>query len=192
MLDRMTPRQEIFALVASIALLVFIVEMVRRRRLREEYSWLWIFTGIAILVLVIWFGLLKWLTHLIGAVAPVSTFYVFGILFLVVTNIYFSIKVSTLTTQVKNQAQRLAILDHYVQELRGTAGKETAFAPGIEALAGFEPDEKDPAKASTPAISDPAKASTPAISDPAEALCLSACTDGTGRASTPAISEETP
>ena len=49
----------------------------------------------------------------------------FGILFLVVTNIYFSIKISTLTTQVKNQAQRLAILDHYVQEMRGTGGKET-------------------------------------------------------------------
>jgi hypothetical protein len=126
MLDQMTLRQQIFALVISVALLVFIVEMVRRRRLREEYSWLWIATGVAIFVLSIWFGLLEWLTHLIGAVAPVSTFFVFGILFLVVTNIYFSIKVSTLTTQVKNQAQRLAILDHYVQELRGAGAKETA------------------------------------------------------------------
>ena len=118
MLDQMTPRQQIFALVASVALLVFIVEMVRRRRLREEYSWLWIVTGVAIFVLSIWFGLLQWLTEMIGAVTPVSTFFVFGILFLVVTNIYFSIKISTLTTQVKNQAQRLAILDHYVQEFR--------------------------------------------------------------------------
>jgi hypothetical protein len=92
--------------------------MVRRRRLREEYSWLWIITGVAIFVLSAWFGLLEWLTHLIGAVIPVSTLFVFGILFLVVTNIYFSVKVSTLTTQVKNQAQRLAILDSYVRELR--------------------------------------------------------------------------
>ena len=121
MLDAMTPRQTLFALVASIALLVFIVEMVRRRRLREEYSWLWILVAVAILVLSVWFGALKWLTHLIGAVTPVSTFFVFGILFLVVTNIYFSIKISTLTTQVKNQAQRLAIVDHYVQEMRGEA-----------------------------------------------------------------------
>jgi hypothetical protein len=123
MLDRMTPRQQAFALVMSLALLVFIVEMVRRRRLREEYSWLWILVAVAILVLSAWFGLLKWLTQLIGAVTPVSTFFVFGILFLVVVNIYFSIKVSTLTTQVKNQAQRLAILGRYVQELREGHGK---------------------------------------------------------------------
>jgi hypothetical protein len=123
MLDQMTPRQQVFALVASVALLVFIVEMVRRRRLREEYSWLWIVTGVAIFVLSIWFGLLKWLTYLIGAVTPVSTFFVFGILFLVVTNVYFSIKISTLTTQVKNQAQRLAILDHYVEELKSGEGE---------------------------------------------------------------------
>jgi hypothetical protein len=137
-----TPRQQIFALVASIALLVFIVEMVRRRRLREEYAFLWIVIGGAILLLSAWFGLLEWLTHLIGAVVPVSTLFVFGILLLVVINIFFSIKISTLTTQVKNLAQRLAIVDHYVQELRQaqresgagqTPAAEEAAACGCEA-----------------------------------------------------------
>ncbi len=117
----MTLRQQIFAVVASLVLLVFIVEMVRRRKVREEYSWLWILTGIAIFVLSVWFGLLEFLTRLIGAVVPVSTLFVMGILFLLLINIFFSIKLSTLTTQVKNQAQRLAIVDLYVQELR--AGK---------------------------------------------------------------------
>lgn len=134
----MTLRQQVFALVASIALLVFIVEMVRRRRLREEYSWLWILTGLAILVLSVWFDLLKWLTGLIGAVVPVSTLFVLGILFLVVMNIYFSIKVSTLTTQVKNQAQRLAILDHYIREMRLAPASRTADEPA-ESTVGDEP-----------------------------------------------------
>lgn len=124
----MTPRQQIFALVASVGLLIFIVEMVRRRHLREEYSWLWIFIGVVILVLSVWFGLLEWLTHLIGAVVPISTLFVFGIFFLVVTNIYFSIRISALTTQVKNLAQQLAILDHYVKELRTTGDGEASEA----------------------------------------------------------------
>ena len=121
----MTPRQQAFALVASIALLVFIVEMVRRRKLREEYSWLWIIVGAVIFVLSAWFGLLRWLTGLVGAVVPVSTVFVLGILFLVVANIYLSMKISTLTTQVKNLAQRLAIVDHYVQEARVAAADAT-------------------------------------------------------------------
>ena len=127
----MTPRQQGFALAGSIALLVFIVEMVRRRRLREEYSWLWIIVGVAILLLTAWFGLLEWLTRLIGAVVPASTFFVFGILFLVVVNIYSTIKISTLTTQVKNLAQRLAIVDSYVQELR-ESGKLDSPLPKSE------------------------------------------------------------
>jgi len=119
----MTLRQQAFALVLSIGLLIFIVEMVRRRKLREEYSWLWIITAVTILVLSIWFGLLEWLTYLIGAVVPVSTLFMFGIVFLLIINIYFSMKISTLTTQVKNLAQRLAILDSYLQGLRA-GGKQ--------------------------------------------------------------------
>ena len=70
--------------------------------------------------------------RLIGAVVPVSTFFVFGILFLVVVNIYSTIKISTLTTQVKNLAQRLAIVDSYVQEVRhpASAGDGEAEADG--------------------------------------------------------------
>jgi hypothetical protein len=114
----MTLRQQLFAIITSLMLLAYIIEMVRRRKLREEFSWLWIFIGVVIFVLAIWFDLLNYLTELIGAVVPVSTLFVFGILFLMVTNIYFSIKFSTLTTQVKKQAQELAIMDHYVKEIR--------------------------------------------------------------------------
>ena len=114
----MTLRQQLFAIITSFMLLAYIIEMVRRRKLREEFSWLWIFIGVVIFVLAIWFDLLNYLTELIGAVVPVSTLFVFGILFLMVTNIYFSIKFSTLTTQVKKQAQELAIMDHYVKEIR--------------------------------------------------------------------------
>jgi len=119
----MTLRQQAFALVLSIGLLIFIVEMVRRRKLREEYSWLWIITAVTILVLSIWFGLLEWLTYLIGAVVPVSTLFMFGIVFLLIINIYFSMKISTLTTQVKNLAQRLAMLDSYLQELGSASNR---------------------------------------------------------------------
>ena len=46
-------RQKIFAVLACLAIIVFIIEMVRRRKLREEYSWLWILTGSTLLALVL-------------------------------------------------------------------------------------------------------------------------------------------
>lgn len=103
-------RQKIFALVLSAAVLIAIVELVRRRRLREEYSWLWIFTGFLMIILVIWYDALVALTNLIGAVLPTSTLFLFGLIFLMLLGLHFSVKISTLTDHVKDLAQQTALL----------------------------------------------------------------------------------
>ena len=71
----MSIRVKIVALVISIGMMLLIIELVRRRKLREEYSWLWLLTGSVIIVLMMWFGLLKWTTHLIGAIKPSSAIF---------------------------------------------------------------------------------------------------------------------
>ena len=37
-----------------------ILELVRRRRLREEYSWLWLLTAAIMVLLVVWFRCSAW------------------------------------------------------------------------------------------------------------------------------------
>ena len=58
MTDGLTLHQTVFALVTSLAAFVFVLELVRRRRLREEYSWLWLLTAGAMVMLVVWYRLL--------------------------------------------------------------------------------------------------------------------------------------
>lgn len=113
----MTLHQKIFAILASVILLVLIFELVRKKKLKEEYSWLWILTGVIILALVVWYGLLLFVTRLIGAASPQTTLFLFGLLFLVLINIHFSIRISTFTDQIKELAQRLAILTKELKEL---------------------------------------------------------------------------
>ncbi len=114
-------RQKIFALIAAIALCIFIVEMVRRRKLREEYSWLWLITSLGIIILVIWYDLLVFITEMIGAVLPTTTLFVFGLLFLFLIALHYSVKISSLTDQVRKLAQEIAILQSELEE-----GKETS------------------------------------------------------------------
>lgn len=104
-------RQKIVALVISFVILVVIVELVRRRRLREEYSVLWILTGIAILVLALSYELLERITEVIGAGLPTSTLFFFALIFLILVSLQFSVKVSDLSNQVKTLAQRIALLE---------------------------------------------------------------------------------
>lgn len=104
-------QQKIFAIIASLAIFVVIVFLVKRGKLKEEYSWLWLLTGAVILLLVVWYDLLLLLTDLIGAVTATTTLFIFGIVFLMLITLHFAIKISTLSDQVKNLAQKLSILE---------------------------------------------------------------------------------
>ena len=111
-----TPHQRIFAIVTAVVVFFLIIELVRRRRLREEYSWLWLLTGMGMILLVVWYRLLVYITWVIGAGTPVTTLFLFSTLFLLVIVIHYSVIISKLTTQVKNLAQDLAILRGQIEE----------------------------------------------------------------------------
>lgn len=103
-------RQMIVALMIAVSIFFVILELVRERKLREEYSWLWLLTGAVLVIFTLWYDLLVKITHLIGAVAPTSTLFFFGLIFLMLVCVQFSIRISKLTTQMKNLSQELAIL----------------------------------------------------------------------------------
>ncbi len=105
----MHPKQKILAIVMAVGLLVFIIDTVRRRRLREEYAWLWVLIGIIILVLSLWQDFLRTITSFLGIELPINTVFFFGLMFVVFINLHFSVKISQLTDQVKRLTQELAI-----------------------------------------------------------------------------------
>lgn len=111
-------RNQIVALVFGFGMLALVVDLVRRRKLKEEYSWLWLMTGAVILLLTLWFDLLKWFTHLVGAITPSSTIFLFAFLFLILISLHFSVVISKLTHQNKELAQRYALLEMELEELK--------------------------------------------------------------------------
>ncbi len=108
----MTAKQQIFALIVSLTVFVFTIELVRKKRLREEYSLLWLTTSLLMIVLIIKYDWLIILTNLIGAVLPTTTLFLGSILFLVLLAVQFSIKISRLSDQVKDLVQENALLRH--------------------------------------------------------------------------------
>ena len=112
----MTLQQKVFGILASLFIFVIIVWLVKNRKLREEYSWLWLLTGCVILGLVFWYDALLLLTRLIGAVLPTTTLFIFAILFLVMIALHFAIKISLLSDQVKNLAQQVSLLEMKIRK----------------------------------------------------------------------------
>ena len=111
-------RNRVVALCVSIGLMLLIIELVRRRKLREEYSWLWILTVSTILLLTVWFDLLRWITFLIGAIIPSSTIFMLAFLFLIFISLHFSVVISKLTNRNIELSQRYALLELDLNELK--------------------------------------------------------------------------
>jgi hypothetical protein len=72
----------------------------------------WLVTGTLMLILSVSEGALKWVSGLVGATLFTSTLFFFGLLFLMVICLHFSIRISALTKQVRTLTQHVGILDH--------------------------------------------------------------------------------
>ena len=110
-------QQQIFALLVCVAVFVVVVDMVRKRRLREEYSVLWLITSAVMFVLVLRYQWLVALTALIGAGLPTSTLFLCSIIFLMLLSVQFCIKISRLTDQVKDLSQENALMRLEIENL---------------------------------------------------------------------------
>ena len=112
--------------ILSIILLLITFELIRKKRLREEYAILWLFTGIVVLVFSIWpeFFLSQFFAKITG-VFYLSAVVLIAFSFLLLIVLHFSVVISKLTSQQKDLAQHYALLELELNEL-----KRRAPAPG--------------------------------------------------------------
>lgn len=123
----MTPlRVSVVAAVAALFLLVVILELIRRRRLQERYALLWLLTGLVMLVLALWRGALSRLADLVGIAYPPSALFVLGSLFILIVLLHYSTVISKLADQNRILAQRLALLERRIADVRDKDDTSTA------------------------------------------------------------------
>jgi hypothetical protein len=109
-------RVSLVAAAGALVLLLVIFELIRRRRLQERYALLWIATGVVILVLAVWRSLLGRLSDLVGIAYPPSALFVLAAFFILILLLHYSTVISKLSDQNRVLAQRLALLQHQVNE----------------------------------------------------------------------------
>ena len=110
-------RVQIVAILGSLALLVGVLELVRSRRLLERYAIVWLLSGLVLLGLAIWKGLLERVASAVGVYYAPSAFFVIAFAFILVLLLHFSVAVSRLAEQSKLLAQRLALLEERERRL---------------------------------------------------------------------------
>jgi len=110
-------RVEIVMILGSVGLLLVVLELVRRRRLKEEYSLLWLLTAVVLLALSLWSSSLDLIAKIVGIFYPPTALFVVGFGFVLLLLLYFSTIISKLSGENNNLTQQIAILGWRVQQL---------------------------------------------------------------------------
>lgn len=128
----------------TVALLLIVLELVRRRRLLERYALLWLFSTIVLLVLAVWRGLLDDVAQRIGVAYPPNALFVIALFFVLVLLLHFSVAISRLSDQSKILAQRIAMLEELLRRSEAAnderALEAVAAAPDRDASRGRDDD----------------------------------------------------
>lgn len=115
----MVDRVMILGIVASIGALLFILELVRRRKLREDYSLVWLATGFVLLVLSLSRPALDAIANALGVVTyPPAALFAVALLFVLFILLHYAVVVTRLSRENKQIAQQMAILRWELDEAR--------------------------------------------------------------------------
>ena len=98
---------------------LLILHFMKRKMLSLKYTLLWLLSGFAMGILVIFPGLLDTFVKILGIATPVYGLFVFAIFFLLVIAMSLTAIVSKQTERIKDLAQENAALEKRVRDLEG-------------------------------------------------------------------------
>ena len=115
----MPDRVTIIGLALSVGALLVVLELVRRRKLREDYSLLWLATALVLIALTASRPALDRFAALLGVVTyPPAALFLVAIMFMLFILLHFSVVLTRLTRENREIAQQMAILRWELTEAR--------------------------------------------------------------------------
>lgn len=121
----------ILGIVASLLSLVVVVEMLRRRHLRERHAIWWFFAGMLALVIGVFPAVLVWLAGLLGIAVPTNLMFFGSIAVLFFVCLQLSSEVTRLESSTRTLAEIVALQDLRIRQLEEaqTASKLPPASP---------------------------------------------------------------
>lgn len=117
----MTDAVQVIAAGVSVLLLAFVLELVRRRKLTEEYSVIWICCAAALLVLSLWRDILHAAAEALEVHYPPALLLLVLIVCVFVASVHFSVIISRQRQQIERLAEEIALLSADLRSLDRSA-----------------------------------------------------------------------
>lgn len=117
-------RIEFWAILGCILLFIGLIELVRRHRLKERYSFLWFATAGVLLIFALRRDWLEDLAHLVGVYYPPTALFLLLVFFMLLILVHFSTVISGLLGDKQTLSQQLGLLEARVRALEKASPAE--------------------------------------------------------------------
>jgi len=107
---------QIFVVLIVLAFLIYVVSKLRKEQIEFKYALVWLISGLIIMVLAIFPGILAWMGSTIGVGLPVNLVFFLGIILNLIISFALTVTYSNLKNMVYRVTQMTAILDNELSD----------------------------------------------------------------------------
>lgn len=122
----MTVASYVLGIVASVLVLVVVVELLRRRRLRERHAIWWFVAGVLALVISVFPGVLTWASGMLGVEVPTNLVFFVSIAILFLVCLQASSELTELESKTRRLAEQASLLELRIEKLESEASSRDA------------------------------------------------------------------
>lgn len=116
---------QVIAILFSIAVLTGVIDLIRRRRLKERFALLWLSSAVILIALSVWRDLLHTISRFAGVEYPPALLFFMAFLFLLLIVLHYSVEISDLSEKNKRLAQEIALMKERINKMGSDkSGKE--------------------------------------------------------------------
>ncbi|GGM44293.1 hypothetical protein GCM10012275_14140 [Longimycelium tulufanense] len=112
------PGWRLLSVIVAIAVLVIVVEMMRRRKLREKYAGAWLLVGLGVVIFGVFPGVAEALARATGILTAANLVFLLSGLVLLVVSLQLSSEIGHLEEEVRTSVEEIALLRCELDETR--------------------------------------------------------------------------
>ena len=110
-------RTRVFVILLGIAVAAFVINQVRRRKIKEQYALLWIMTAVLFVLIPLLIDVVNAISYALGILYPPAFIFMIALICVILLLFQFSMSISRFSEQLKVLIQDIALLTRRVEEL---------------------------------------------------------------------------
>ena len=113
----MVLRTRFFVIGLAVIALILVINLVRTRKMKEEFAILWLFTGVSLVLIPLFVDIVDAIAYALGIEYPPALIFLVALLGMTFILLQFSVSISRYGEQIKVLTQEIALLRHRIREL---------------------------------------------------------------------------